>query len=190
MSRKPCMDIEGRRFGRVIVLGFSHIDKNSYWKCKCDCGKEFIAIGNNLKRGKTISCGCFRKELNSSKYKKHGLCRSRFYGIWCSMIRRCLSDTDKNYSNYKGRGITVCDSWRSSFEDFRSDMHESYVEHCGLYGEKDTTLDRINTNGNYENLNCRWATKAEQSRNRRPYSEWKFKNKEVKNHENTAISSL
>lgn len=104
-------------------------------------------------------------EINPNKVK-HGLSRSRFYKIWGSMKARCLNEKHVHYGNYGGRGITICDKWLE-FEGFMGDMYESYLKHCEDFGEDNTSIDRINSDGIYELNNCRWATNKEQQRNLR-----------------------
>jgi hypothetical protein len=89
---------------------------------------------------------------------KHGLSRSRAFQCWKNMKARCLNPQHRQYPDYGGRGITVCERWLI-FENFYADMGDPPP---GL------SLDRINNNGNYERGNCRWATVAEQLANRRP----------------------
>lgn len=80
------------------------------------------------------------------------------------MKKRCYNQNEHSYKDYGGRGIRVL--W-SSFPDFYTDMGKPYEEHVALYGEKDTSIDRINNDGNYCKANCRWATKKEQANNKR-----------------------
>ena len=154
------IDLVGQKFGRLLVLQF--IDKNkwrdSFWLCKCDCGKEKIILGKSLKNGDTKSCGC----LNIEKLTKHGHNKngksSEIYTIWQSMIQRCTNPNHKAYYNYGGRGIKVCKKWLE-FKNFLTDMDE----HPG----KGYSIDRIDNDDNYCKSNCRWVTRKEQMRNTR-----------------------
>ena len=91
---------------------------------------------------------------------------NRLKSIFKSMNDRCYNSNKENYSRYGGRGITVCDRWRTSFENFYEDMGKSYEEHVDEYGEKDTSIDRINVDENYCKENCHWSTRSEQQLNK------------------------
>ncbi len=115
-----------------------------------------------LRSGKTKSCGCYARDKASEWGKKatrHGHAGkrpSRTYQSWIAMRNRCYREKDVHYASYGGRGITVCGSWRASFEVFLADMGER---------PEGKTLDRIDPDGNYEPGNCRWATPVEQRAN-------------------------
>lgn len=121
------------------------------------CGKHYTG-----RRGRYCSLEC---SGDVSKNFRHGLCNSREYESWRKMRRRCTQTNFIDYPKYGGRGITFCERWEK-FENFLADMGSRPPGH---------SLDRINTYGNYEPSNCRWATPLEQTRNRRPYSEWETK---------------
>lgn len=164
-------DLTGQKFGRLTVLRRAGIGKSGHydWWCVCECtpDKEILVNGKYLRNGDTQSCGCLAKDVLIKRNTTHGMAKTRFYSEWQAMLTRCLNHNAIHYCDYGGRGIKVCDRWRDSFENFRDDMYESYLKHVEEYGEKDTTLDRIDVNGNYESSNCRWATLSEQARNTR-----------------------
>lgn len=147
------LKLSGKRFGNILV--FNKATSKS-WYCKCDCGTLKIIYGSDLTSGKTKSCGCFRKKVNSSR-AVHGMSNTAEYEIWCSMKKRCENKNSAMFRHYGGRGINVCERWKK-FEEFFSDMGP---RPCGK------SLDRINNNGNYEPSNCRWATATEQCENQR-----------------------
>lgn len=160
----------GHKYGRLTITQYvgllHHKEGNKSWatlvECLCDCGTVKQVAYGMLRSGQTKSCGCYARETSSDRcksYRTHQMTGTPTYRTWRSMIGRCTKSNYKKYELYGGRGITVCDKWSASFESFLADM-----------GERPTgmTLDRYpNQNGNYEPGNCRWATVAEQNRNRR-----------------------
>lgn len=156
-------DLTGRKFGRWNVISFlSSIDGKASWNCRCDCGTESVVRSNGLKSGGTKSCGCYRVESARSHQTKHGhktrTVQTRTYKSWCGMKERCLVKTNKRYEDYAGRGITICDRWIHSFENFLEDMGE-----C----PEGLTLHRVDNDGNYELGNCIWADAVIQANSRR-----------------------
>lgn len=172
----------GMRFGRLTVLELDHIgnDYRKYYKCICDCKKEKIVNIRSLKNGYTKSCGCLLKEFNTdgNHNKKHGMSGTRFYKIWKGIKNRCLNPNPnyEYFKNYIGRGISVCNEWLE-FINFKINMYDSYLEHVSIYGEKQTTIDRIDNNLGYSKDNCKWSTIKEQNSNRRKETKPRKRNK-------------
>lgn len=160
------VDHAGKAFGFWMVKekATSTAKGGAAWLCVCVCGNEKVVPAESLVRGKSKSCGCKSDEMRSTNNTKHGHTRfdgymSGTYRSWHAMRQRCMRKNHKQYADYGGRGISVCERW-TSFESFLEDM-----------GERPTgmTLDRWpDTNGNYEPGNCRWATNSQQGLNKRP----------------------
>jgi hypothetical protein len=157
MGGRPPLRIEGQRFGRLIVL--RHADRRRFWVCRCDCGNEREIFSSSLIQGETASCGCLRHERWVARRTKHGMAKTREWNAWHRMLGRCYDPKNISFANYGGRGIQVCPDWRHDFSRFYADI--------GPAPSPDHSLDRIDTNGHYEPGNCRWATRAEQMRNKR-----------------------
>lgn len=169
MSKSFREDLTGQRFGRLTVIEFVPNDReHSYWKCRCDCKKETIICGRDLKKEHTKSCGCLQRE----KITKHGGNGTRLYSIWNDMRYRCNNPNVKAFKYYGGRNISVCDEWEKDFATFR--------DWAMANGYDDTlTIDRIDVNGNYEPSNCRWVDMKTQLRNTRRNIYIEYQEKQV-----------
>jgi hypothetical protein len=164
------IDLAGQRFGHWVVIGFSHTDKKgkACWACRCDCGKEKTVESTSLRRGGSRSCGCSHDEAGNrlrklithgqSRSLSRGLKASAEYVCWAAMIQRCENPKADNYERYGGRGVSVDPRWRASFTTFFADM--------GPKPSPQHSIDRIKNERGYEPDNCRWATDAEQRKNR------------------------
>lgn len=167
------IDMSGKRFGRLLVLDRAeNYGTSASWRCLCDCGATVVRSGGNLRLGKTLSCGCLRKEklvarnVSNSKGRQD----SGLYETWRSMLRRCYEPSHPSFRFYGERGIGVCEQWRESFETFLLDMGP-----C----PEGMTLDREDSKGNYEPGNCRWADDLTQGNNRRNVLKFELNGKRV-----------
>lgn len=154
-------DITNQKFGRWTVISPNTERKSGavYWNCVCDCGNTGVIAGFSLRLGTSESCGCYHKERVSETKTTHGRTASPIYQVWSNMRRRCNDPNNPAYANYGGRGITVCERWNSSFENFLYDVGEPP-------NPKDT-IDRIDNSKGYEPGNVKWSTRQEQNQNKR-----------------------
>ena len=156
----------GEKFGNWTVI--SNGTRSGYWICQCVCGVEKEVRHDTLKSHKSTNCGCIKREnwiKRNTKYYHNETDDEPFYRRWQEMRNRVLGS---NYPIYRRKGIIICDRWldeQFGFINFKDDMYTSYLIHLKEHGQNETTLDRINNDGNYEPSNCRWATRKQQAHN-------------------------
>lgn len=160
MKKARYKDLKGKTFCRITVICYVHVNNAAHWLCECHCGTKKVIKGSSLSKGVTKSCGCLSGEMTAKRFTKHGQARkTQEYRVWGNIKTRCFNKKAKCYKNYGGRGITVCERWLKSFEDFFSDM--------GQKPSSKHSIERIDNDGDYCKSNCRWATKSEQVANTR-----------------------
>ena len=153
------IDLIGRQFGRTVVVArFANTSTGrTRWMCNCNCGKAHITSGDNLRSGRTQSCGCLHIELVGDQHRTHGMSSTSTYRSWSGLKERCTNPNNLHFKYYGGSGLTYDPKWET-FEGFLSDMGEA---------PKGLSIDRIDNNAGYTKENCQWATARTQSRNRR-----------------------
>ncbi len=171
-------DLIGKRFERLTIVS-EHTEKDNsgkvLWVARCDCGNIVkVRSGELTAKVATKSCGCLRAEkaaVTGALKKTHGLSSTPEYKVHSSMIRRCHDPEVRNYDDYGGRGIQVCDRWRNSVE--------SFVEDMGKRPSNAHSIERVDNDGNYEPGNCRWATRSEQNSNTRRTTLYDFQGEKL-----------
>lgn len=147
----------GTKFNRLTVESCRRVSGRLLYVCKCECGREVIAQGHDLKIGKVKSCGCYHRD----SITKHGMYKSKLYGVWSGMRDRCTNKNNICFSTYGGRGISVCKEWRNFKVFSKWAIEHGYYEGCNL------TIDRIDNDKGYCPENCRITTNEVQQNNRR-----------------------
>ena len=161
----PLKDLTGQRFNRLVAIErCGTICGMAAWLCQCDCGKQIVVIGSDLRKNHTKSCGCLRNELSTERCSKHGKKGTRLYVVWKAMNQRCSNPSSTAFKRYGGRGITVCDEWKHDFQAFYDwAMANGYDENAH---RGQCTIDRIDNNKGYSPDNCQWVDMKTQIHNR------------------------
>jgi len=154
------IDFANKKINMLTVIKKAESkNKRAFWLCQCDCGKKIEVMSQDLIYKTKYSCGCTRKPLGERK-RKYETKNQKLYNVWHGIKQRCYDKNKKEYKYYGGRGIIMCDNWKNDFMEFQKwALENGYQENL--------TIDRIDTNGNYEPSNCRWITQKENNLNRK-----------------------
>jgi|SRR5665213_2818724 len=159
------------KYGRLTILSLlPPMGGGTKALCRCDCGAEGVFNVRNMMSGNTLSCGCLKRELDLIRRKTHGMSKTPEYETWCHIKKRCLNPDDQDFKDYGGRGITICDRWRDSFEAFLSDVGRRPDGY---------SIERENVDGNYEPGNVCWIPKSKQNLNKRTTHWVEFQGKQI-----------
>lgn len=165
-------DLIGKTFNRLTVIQYQNINNKSYWNCICSCGNHKLIYHTKLITGHTRSCGCLKSDSLKQIASTHGLSRHPLYSVYTDIKTRCYNENDKQFKDYGGRGIKVCDEWLNDFATFH--------DWCLSNGyAKELQIDRKNNDGNYEPDNCRFVTRSENCNNKRNNKVLYFNNKSL-----------
>lgn len=168
ISKASMIDLCNEKFGLLTVVeraedyvspkGKHHVR----WLCKCDCGGTSIVSTNQLRSGKTKSCGCL---LRRGGHTIHGGRYDRLYSVYANMKNRCYNANSQDYKYYGDRGVTICEDWLNNYLLFKDWAYKNGYDDSAEFGK--CTLDRIDVDGQYCPENCRWVDMKVQSNNRR-----------------------
>lgn len=154
-------NVSGQRFGRLLAIDSLAGSRTARrkWRCLCDCGQEAFVDTCKLLSGHTRSCGCLQRDSVAAKSTTHGGQRRSEYSTWKGIKSRCFNPNSPAFANYGARGISMCPEWADDFSAFLRDMGPRPSVHH--------TVERKDNSLGYSPDNCLWATRKEQSRNKR-----------------------
>lgn len=170
---RSARNLVGGIFCRLTVVRHHHTDDKRFrhWLCRCSCGETTVADTASLTSGRKKSCGCLKREATAARNFKHGASDTPEHLVWKEMKRRCMSENRPQYKDYGGRGIKVCERWLNSFAAFLVDV--------GPRPSPKHSIERKDNDGDYEPGNVRWATRREQSRNKRTNRFYTFRGEKL-----------
>lgn len=154
------IDISGMEFERCVAL--KHVSGGrcgAKYLFRCECGKQFVARSNDVRKGRVKSCGCVNRREVKEKTTKHGFYKHPIYQAWSHIKQRCYNPNCKEYEHYGGRGITMCDDWLNNPVEFINWSFDNGWE-------KGLTIDRIDNDKGYYPDNCRWVSMEVQENNK------------------------
>lgn len=166
MNLNNSPELIGKRYGRLVIIGFEHSPRLWKWVCKCDCGNIKSLRPADVRLGKIKSCGCLHDECireRATKFKHLTKDNKRLYSIYNGIKKRCYNPNEERYKDYGGRGITMGDEWLNPVDGF-----DAFVDWSLANGyTEEMTIERKNVDGNYEPTNCEWIPLVEQGFNKR-----------------------
>lgn len=174
------VDLTGCKFGRLTILRRdpARTGPKIHWIARCECGTVKSVNGGDVKQGRTQSCGCYMRERIRETHTTHGAApfdktkRDYLYRLWQAIKTRCTNPRQPSYQYYGARGVRVHAAWMHDFAAFRDYIVSVLGERPpGRLADRAAwSIDRIDTNGDYEPGNLRWADMPTQMRNRRKYT--------------------